>query len=87
MGVGGIIGSFSIGHLIDWSQRPRWLQLALLIMMTVAIGFIPIGLQLDSPLMFVPFLLWGMAGWASLAPQQHVLLQLQPENGTGSRTQ
>lgn len=32
-------------------------------------------------LKYIPFFLWGAMGWASLAPQQHILLSYQPENG------
>src|SRR5699024_5178073 len=28
------------------------------------------------------FFLWGAMGWASLAPQQHILLAYQPQNGS-----
>ena len=80
-GVGGMIGSFTIGYLIDWTKRPRMLLLAILIVMSISLWCIPISQSLASPLLFIPFLLWGAAGWSSLAPQQHTLLGLQPKHG------
>lgn len=79
-GVGGIIGSFSIGPLIDLIGRPRRLLVAILIIMTASIILIPTLLKY-SIFGFIPFLFWGATGWSSQAPQQHALLSLQPEHG------
>ncbi len=85
-GLGGMIGSFTIGHLIDWVKRPRAILLGILTLMSVAIFSIPSGLSIPSSLplpsmiAFVPFFLWGAAGWSSLAPQQHTLISLQPDH-------
>ncbi|WBA17034.1 MFS transporter [Salinivibrio kushneri] len=78
-GLGGMVGSFTIGHLIDWVKRPRAILLGVLTLMCVAIFSIPNSLPLPSIIAFVPFFLWGAAGWSSLAPQQHTLISLQPE--------
>ncbi|WP_116645017.1 MFS transporter [Salinivibrio sp. HTSP] len=78
-GLGGMVGSFTIGHLIDWVKRPRTILLSVLTLMFVAIFSIPSSLPLPSIITFVPFFLWGAAGWSSLAPQQHTLISLQPE--------
>ncbi|WP_263082084.1 MFS transporter [Endozoicomonas sp. Mp262] len=80
-GLGGMIGSFTVGHLIDWSKKPRVLLVVILAVMSLSLCAIPFGLLLASPLMFLPFLLWGATGWSSLAPQQHTLLELQPQQG------
>lgn len=80
-GIGGMLGSFTIGHLIDWSQRPGWLLLAILLLMSIALLCIPAAVTFGAPLAFLPFLIWGATGWSSLAPQQHTLLQLQPLHG------
>nr|WP_201247365.1 MFS transporter [Salinivibrio sharmensis] len=78
-GLGGMVGSFTIGHLIDWVKLPRAILLGILTLMSVAILSIPSSLALPSIIAFVPFFLWGAAGWSSLAPQQHTLISLQPE--------
>lgn len=79
-GLGGMIGSFTIGHLIDWVKHPRAILLGILALMSVAIYSIPSSLPLSSLIAFVPFFLWGAAGWSSLAPQQHTLISLQPDH-------
>ncbi|OOF21910.1 MFS transporter [Salinivibrio proteolyticus] len=79
-GLGGMIGSFTIGHVIDWVKRPRAILLGILTLMSVSIFSIPSSLPLSSIIAFVPFFLWGAAGWSSLAPQQHTLISLQPEH-------
>ncbi|SIN81083.1 MFS transporter [Salinivibrio sp. ES.052] len=79
-GLGGMVGSFTIGHLIDWVKHPRAILLGILTLMSLAILSIPSSLPLPSIIAFVPFFLWGAAGWSSLAPQQHTLISLQPEH-------
>lgn len=82
-GIGGLIGSFSIGRFIDRTGRPGLLMSIILISLAAAMFSIPIGLE--SPISaFLPFILWGAAGWASQAPQQHVLLLLQPRHGAAA---
>ena len=80
-GVGGMIGSFAIGHLIDWTRRPGWLLIAILLIMSAALFFIPAAVAAGAPLAFLPFFIWGATGWSSLAPQQHTLLESQPQHG------
>lgn len=80
-GLGGIIGSFSIGYLIDYTKRPKELLLGILLIMTLAFLTLPISLSY-SFLSFVPMILWGAMGWSSVAPQQHTLLALYPNQGS-----
>ena len=82
-GMGGMAGSFLIGAAIDWTQRPLHLMLGLLTLLTLALALLPTALH--SPLLgYLPFLVWGATGWASQAPQQHTLLDLQPEHGAAA---
>jgi predicted MFS family arabinose efflux permease len=74
-GIGGVVGSFSIGTLIDRTGRPDLLMAGILAMFSL-----PFVLPF-SILSFLPFILWGAMGWASQAPQQHALLRLQPHHG------
>lgn len=80
-GLGGMIGSFAIGHLIDWTRRPGWLLIAILLIMSAALFSIPGAVASGAPLAFLPFFIWGATGWSSLAPQQHTLLESQPQHG------
>jgi predicted MFS family arabinose efflux permease len=79
-GVGGIIGSFSIGALIDITKRPRQLMAIILIIMALSILLIPYLLQFPI-LGIAPFVLWGAMGWSSQAPQQHALHSIEPKHG------
>lgn len=77
-GAGGVIGSFSIGYLIDKTKGTP-LLLALLAFMAMAIFSLYFAQYLHS-ILFFPLFVWGMTGWASLAPQQHSLLSYQPQH-------
>nr|WP_236546424.1 MFS transporter [Anoxybacillus sp. PDR2] len=79
-GIGGAVGSFSIGTLIDRMGRPDLLMAGILAIMALAMFSLPFVLSF-SILSFLPFILWGAMGWASQAPQQHELLRLQPDHG------
>ncbi|GIM46853.1 chloramphenicol resistance protein [Collibacillus ludicampi] len=79
-GIGGVVGSFSIGTLIDRTGRPDLLMAGILAIMAFAMFSLPLGLKFPM-LAFLPFVIWGAMGWASQAPQQHELLRLQPNHG------
>ncbi|SFM85281.1 MFS transporter [Methylobacterium pseudosasicola] len=80
-GFGGMVGSFSVGPLIDRTRDPRWVMAVILAALTLALAALP-GLLGASVLGYLPLLVWGAMGWASQAPQQHALLHLQPEQGS-----
>ncbi|OAJ33713.1 Purine efflux pump PbuE [Piscirickettsiaceae bacterium NZ-RLO1] len=79
-GIGGIIGSLSIGTLIDKTGKPSYLLIGILSILTLGLFSIPLFIHLGI-LAFLPFILWGAMGWSSLAPQQHTLLSIQPQQG------
>lgn len=79
-GIGGVIGSFSIGTLIDRTGRPSILMGSILAILAIAVFGLPFVVKIPL-LQYLPFLVWGAMGWASQAPQQHVLLRLEPKNG------
>ncbi|WP_187119767.1 MFS transporter [Numidum massiliense] len=56
---------------------------SILFLLAVSMFSIPFGLTFPV-LAFLPFMVWGAVGWASQAPQQHVLLQLQPNHGAAA---
>jgi predicted MFS family arabinose efflux permease len=82
-GIGGVIGSLSIGTLIDLTGRPGLLMVGILASMALAMFSLPFALSIPV-LAFLPFVLWGATGWASQAPQQHTLLLLQPHHGAAA---
>jgi predicted MFS family arabinose efflux permease len=79
-GIGGVLGSFSIGTLIDKTGRPVLLMASILAILMLAMFSLPPALNFPI-LAFLPIFLWGAMGWASQAPQQHALLHLQPQHG------
>ncbi|MGE8205495.1 MFS transporter [Heyndrickxia sp. NPDC080065] len=79
-GIGGIVGSFSIGTLIDRTRRPAILLAGILVILSLAMLSLPFTLRFPI-LMFLPIFLWGAMGWASQAPQQLALLHSQPNHG------
>ncbi|AYO83879.1 MFS transporter [Methylobacterium brachiatum] len=80
-GIGGMVGSFSVGPLIDRTRDPRRVMAIILAALTLALAFLP-GLLGASLLGYLPLLVWGAMGWASQAPQQHALLHLRPDHGS-----
>lgn len=78
-GIGGLIGSFGIGFIIDRFKNTRFM-LIILILLALSFGSIPISINLPI-LGLIPFILWGAMGWATQAPQQHILLKKHPEYG------
>ncbi|MBM0864477.1 MFS transporter [Staphylococcus epidermidis] len=79
-GIGGLIGSFGIGFIIDRFKNTRFVMLIILILLALSFGLIPISINLPI-LGLILFILWGAMGWATQAPQQHILLKKHPEYG------
>ena len=82
-GFGGLVGSILIGYLIDYFGKPR--TLVTIILFTLTLSIISIPLLLNFPVLkYLPFFVWGAMGWACQAPQQHILLLQQPNNGSSA---
>lgn len=82
-GFGGLFGSLIIGYLIDYFKKPKTLVTVILLILTLSIICIP--LMINLPLLrYLPFFVWGAMGWASQAPQQHILMSYQPNNGSSA---
>lgn len=77
-GLGGAVGALGVGRLVD-KGSPLKLSFGLLAGLTCALVGVTLG---HSPLvLLVSLFSWGLCGWASLAPQQHVLLDANPADG------
>ncbi len=70
-GLGGMSGALLIGRVIDLYLPPAKATLVLLTFLVIGFVLVCYGSQI-----FVGMgcLLWGLAGWASIAPQQHALV-------------
>lgn len=82
-GFGGLVGSIMIGYLIDYFGKPKTLVTIILITLTLSIICLPLMINLPI-LKYLPFFVWGAMGWACVAPQQHILLSYQPNNGSSA---
>lgn len=81
-GIGGVAAAFSVGHIIDRTGHPGIVLLVILSILSLALLSLPLTASAPTVASFLPFLLWGAMGWSSLAPQQHVLLDLEPDHGS-----
>lgn len=77
-GVGGAVGALGIGRLMD-RRDPLRLSVLILVLLTCALLGTTQGQT--AWIMIASLFVWGMCGWASLAPQQHILLQTNPTDG------
>lgn len=82
-GFGGLIGSLIIGYLIDYFKKPKTLVTVILLLLTISIICIPFMIEFTF-LQYIPFFVWGAMGWASQAPQQHILMSYQPNNSSSA---
>ncbi len=79
-GMGGVVGSFGIGSLLDRTSRPFMLVACILGTMALAMLLLPV--LAPSTTVLIPLAFWGAAGWALQVPQQHTLLTARPDHGT-----
>lgn len=82
-GIGGLVGSFGVGLVIDKFKNTQILMLIILVTLAISIALIPVLIKIPI-LGLIPFILWGAMGWATQAPQQHILLTNHSEHGSTS---
>lgn len=82
-GIGGMIGSFAVGRIIDKTRVPRIVMLAILLLLSLSIFAIPIVIKIRF-LSVLPFVFWGCMGWASQTPQQHALINAEPTHAAAA---
>ncbi|GAA2721468.1 MULTISPECIES: MFS transporter [Streptomyces] len=80
-GIGGVIGSFLIGPLVDRVRRPYTLVVGILALLTVALLVLRPAASLHPLLALLPIAVWGAVGWALQVPQQNDLLVARGERG------
>ncbi len=77
--VGGLLGTIAIGYVVDRTGNPRLVMAAILVTLLVTLFALP-AVSAIPFLGLLPFLLWGILGWATGAPQQLSLLELEPRH-------
>ena len=80
-GLGGVIGSQLVGRVLDKMQNSQKLMTFIIFFLILSISLIPF-FQSENLIWFIPFLFWGVFGWASVVPQQHRLMRMNPKIGS-----
>lgn len=80
-GLGGMIGALLIGRIIDRYASPARALYGLLAVLAASFMLVAYG---SSYAVVAGCFLWGLAGWASVAPQQHALVSHGPTHATAS---
>ncbi len=77
--IGGLIGTLGVGYVIDRTKKTHWVMVGILTILFLMITAIP--LMRSIPILgFLPFLIWGAMGWASVTPQQYSLIKIKPNH-------
>ncbi|WP_419307669.1 MFS transporter [Chromohalobacter israelensis] len=82
-GVGGVLGSFLIGTLVDRFSGPR-LTFAIMLLLGIALIALPLLLTFSPWLALIPIALWGAVGWALQVPQNNELMKARELQGDGN---
>lgn len=82
-GVGGILGSFLIGPIVDKSQGSK-VVLVIMLLLAVSLTSLPLAASLHPWLALVPIALWGAVGWALQVPQNNALMRARKPHGDGN---
>ncbi|TNL09642.1 MFS transporter [Kosakonia cowanii] len=82
-GVGGVLGSFLIGPLVDRVKGPT-LTLWIMTILAVALLLLPASLSIGPWLVMLPIAIWGAVGWALQVPQNNELIKAREQQGDGN---
>ncbi|MDH4609052.1 MFS transporter [Pseudomonas sp. BN102] len=79
-GIGGVLGSFLIGPLVDRIKGPR-LTFAIMLILAGSLFALPFSAAISKWLVMLPIALWGAVGWALQVPQNNELIQVRQAQG------
>ncbi|KIA80927.1 sugar transporter [Chromobacterium piscinae] len=82
-GLGGVLGSFLIGPLVDRIQGPL-LTLWIMLILAAALFLLPTAAMLGAWLVMLPIAAWGAVGWALQVPQNNELIKARELQGDGN---
>ncbi|WP_212632033.1 MFS transporter [Pseudomonas sp. KB-10] len=82
-GIGGVLGSFLIGPLVDRIKGPV-LTFAIMLILAVSLFVLPLAATLNTWLVMLPITLWGAVGWALQVPQNNELILARQDQGDGN---
>lgn len=82
-GIGGVLGSFCIGPVVDRVRGPV-LVLAIMLILAASLFVLPAAAALGAWLVMLPIALWGAVGWALQVPQNNELILARQAQGDGN---
>ena len=82
-GIGGVLGSFLIGPLVDRIKGPV-LTFAIMVILAVSLFVLPLSAALGTWLVMLPIAVWGAVGWALQVPQNNELILARQAQGDGN---
>ena len=80
-GIGGLMGSSTVGTFVDKTGKPATVMLWVLIGLALSIFSIPFT-KLIPYLSLISYFLWGAFIWAIPTPQQHLLFEIEKNQKT-----
>lgn len=82
-GVGGVLGSFLIGPLVDRFKGPV-LTLWIMVILAASLFLLPVTASMGAWLVMLPIATWGAVGWALQVPQNNELIKAREQQGDGN---
>ncbi len=82
-GIGGVLGSFLVGPVVDRVRGPV-LVLAIMLILGVSLFLLPMVATFSAWLAMLPIVLWGAVGWALQVPQNNELILARQTQGDGN---
>ncbi|GEN29179.1 MFS transporter [Halovibrio variabilis] len=82
-GIGGVLGSFLVGPLVDKFIAPV-ITLAIMLLLSIALISLPFAVSIHPMLTLLPIALWGAVGWALQVPQNNELVRTRQAHGDGN---
>ncbi|MDC7870147.1 sugar transporter [Pantoea ananatis] len=82
-GLGGVVGSFLVGPVVDKVKGPV-LTFAILLILALSLLSLPLLAGMNQWLLMVPVALWGAVGWALQVPQNNELISSRMTAGDGN---
>lgn len=79
-GIGGVVGSFLIGPLVDRFVGPV-ITLAIMLLLSLALIALPVTASIHPLLTLLPIAIWGAVGWALQVPQNNELIRTRQPHG------
>lgn len=78
-GIGGALGAIFVGRIVDSAKSS--LRVTAVITLALTASLVLLGTNVSLIVLGIATFLWGLLGWASLAPQQHTLMTANPSDG------